>query len=66
MTDNPCAGCIFIGDDRWGGFVNFCELEAGHEDREPHRASRDGCVPPGWLCWTGTYDAPPAEPTYRP
>ena len=58
MSSEPCTGRIYIGDDRWGGFVDRCDLSDGHDG--PHRAERDGCKPPGWLAWTGTY----VEPDY--
>ena len=52
----PCNGQIRIGDDRWGEFVDHCELADRHLG--PHRSRRTACVPPAWLVW---YDDPPGD-----
>lgn len=59
MADR-CQATILMRDDRWGGFVDRCDLNAGHEGE--HRTARDACEPTAWLCWTGTYERPAPRP----
>lgn len=57
-----CEATILQKDDRWGGFVDRCDLPAGHPG--PHVVAREGCEPVGWLSWWSDPPGPgPAPPT---
>jgi hypothetical protein len=51
-----CEATIVEFDDRWGGFTDRCELDAGHDG--DHRVPREACQPVGYLGWSSS---PPVE-----
>jgi hypothetical protein len=50
-----CEGRVRIGDDRYGGFVQQCELPS-HTVNTAHRVTYDACEPEAALRWYGTYE----------
>ena len=50
-----CPARIFIGDDRYGGFIHRCEREE-HPPTTAHRVTYDACQPEAALRWYGTYE----------
>ena len=50
-----CPARIFIGDDRYGGFLNYCDRTDEHTMDEQHESRRSACEPVGKLVWHGTY-----------
>lgn len=56
-TGSPMADCtatILVHDDRWGGFVNHCELPANHDGE--HQRTLRACEPIARMVWLGEYD----------
>lgn len=50
-----CTASVFVSDDRWGGFLNHCELEEGHDS--PHQRTLRACDPLARMIWEGNYEA---------
>jgi hypothetical protein len=48
-----CFATVFVKDDRWGGWVEQCDLPADHIG--PHVIDRSACQPEAWMSWVGTY-----------
>lgn len=48
-----CEATVFMADDRWGGFLQRCEL--GDHDGDEHELTMGACTPPAVLRWTGGY-----------
>jgi hypothetical protein len=47
-----CPATVKVHDDRWGVFVNSCELDEGHSG--DHRAAYTACDPVAYLGWSGS------------
>lgn len=51
-TDSErCEARVLQRDDRWGGFLDRCDLASGHDGE--HRTARTACEPVAALVWTG-------------
>jgi hypothetical protein len=49
-----CPSNVLIKDDRWGGFLDRCDLAEGHSGE--HRSAQNACEPKALRCGVGTYD----------
>ncbi|MCA1572483.1 MAG: hypothetical protein LC798_19720 [Chloroflexi bacterium] len=53
MTEmTECPATVKIHDEKWGLFINHCDLNAGHPG--DHRTAYTACYPVAYLSWSGS------------